>query len=569
MTPQANATLNIIIEEQRKFDYPEIPADKYFEIFAATQALKKARFNPDPDEIASGMLGSGGDGGVDGFYVFCNRKIIREENDTHIFKGQSVHIVIVVVQAKNKPSFEESVPMKFKDFVENCLAPEIPTPVAATLYSQELLDTVGLFRKLYKLTLPMKPTLSVEFFHAAHSDAVDPKVIARGELVCAEFRKSFPAAGCSYVPLMGTEMVKLSQKREESVLSLKVRQYFNLPSFGRDAYLCVVKLADFFNFITSERKLREYIFEANVRDYAPDAKVNQGIEQTLRNPSGDDFWWLNNGITVIGSNAFYSSGSLQITDPFIVNGLQTSHEVYRHFDGGASDKDERSIMVRVIVNSDEATSDRIISATNSQTKISSIFLHSTEQIHRDIEINLKAAGYFYDRRKNYYRNHGKSVSEIITIHYLAQAVASILLQQPDNARVRPGSVAEKNYKKLFSSRYPRDLYTNCVQLMKRCYKYLAGKGIQKTDALNLVFYLAMYVACSACNSVNPNAKKIASLNVLEIEDRTFDACFHWIDTEFKRLGGDDRVAKGSQLTANLKAKVTEQFGKKKGSAATV
>jgi len=531
--------------------------------FAATQALKKGRFNPDSDEITSGMLGGGGDGGVDGFYVYCNRKLIREENDIQIFKGQSVHIEMVVVQAKNKPSFEESVPMKFKDFIENCLAPETPTPQAPTLYSSELLDHVALFRTLYRSTLPMKPKLSIEFFHAAQSDAVDQKVTTRGDLLCACFKQSFPTAACVYTPLTGTELVKLSQKREESVLGLKVTQYFNLTSFGRDAYTCVVRLWDFFSFITSDEKLREYVFEANVRDYAPDAKVNQGIEETLRNPEGDDFWWLNNGITVIGSNAFYSSGSLQITDPLVVNGLQTSHEVFRHFKGGGNRNDERSIMVRVIVNSNDATSDRIISATNSQTKISSIFLHSTEQIHRDIEVNLKAAGYFYDRRKNYYRNHGKSVSEIITIHYLAQAVASILLQQPDNARVRPGTVAEKNYKKLFSAKYPPGLYTKCIQIMKRCYKYLGGKGIQKTDALNLVFYLAMYVTCSACNSVSPKARKVAALDVEKISDHTFDDCFNWISDEFKRLGGDDRVAKGSQLTANLKAKIIDQLGKSK------
>jgi hypothetical protein len=563
MTAQANATLKTIIEAQRQFDYPELPLDKYFEIFSAQQVLKKARFSPDPDEITSGMLGGDGDAGVDGFYVYCNRKLIREDNDIALFKGQRVDIEIVVVQAKNKPSFEESVPMKFKDFVENCIAPEIPTDSATKLYSQELLDHVAQFRSLYKLVLPMKPTLSVEFFHAAHSDTVDPKVSERGAILCTCFKQSFPTARCSYTPITGTELVILSQKREESTLALKVSKYFDWSSFTRDAYTCVVRLGDFFSFISSDGEIREHVFEANVRDYAPDAKVNDGIQETLGHPAGDDFWWLNNGITVIASNAYFSSGSLQITDPLIVNGLQTSHEVFRHFKDGGDINDSRSIMVKVIVNSNDATSDRIISATNSQTKISSIFLHSTEQIHRDIELNLKAAGYFYDRRKNYYRNRGKSVSEIITIHYLAQAVASILLQQPDNARVRPGTVAEKNYKKLFSQKYPPNLYTSCIKIMKRCYKFLADKGLQKTDVLNLVFYLAMYVACAACNSVSPRTHKLAALDVEKIDEDIFESCYKWISTEFQRLGGDDRVAKGSLLTESLRDRVRSQFGKKR------
>lgn len=569
MTTQANTTLKTIVEAQRQHDYPELAVDKYFEIFSAQQVLKKLRFNPDPDEITGGLLGGDGDAGVDGFYVYCNRKLIREENDIQLFKGQKAEIEIVVVQAKNKPSFEEAVPMKFKDFVENALGPESPTSSATTLYSQELLDHVARFRALYKLALPMKPSLAAAFFHVAHSDIVDHKVDERGRLLCQCFRQVFPTASASYTPITGTELVKLSQKSVPRTLPLKTPKYFDYTSFGRGAYACVVNLKDFYDFISDEEEIREGLFEANVRDYAPDATVNQGIEQTLADPGGDDFWWLNNGITILATDAYYASGNLQVTDPLIVNGLQTSHVVFRHFKRGAELNDIRSMMVKVIVNSNEATSDKIIRATNSQTKISSIFLHATEQVHRDIELHLKAAGYFYDRRKNYYRNQGKSVSEIITIHYLAQAVASIVLQQPDDARVRPGTVAEKNYKKLFSDKYPPALYTKCVQIMRRCYAYLRQKGLGKTDVLNLVFYLATYVTCAACKSVSPKRNKISALNVESINDSVFDDCYNWIDTEFKALGGDDRVAKGPNLTISLKQRIVSQFGgtkKKHGKA---
>lgn len=493
MTAHANATLKAVIESQRIHDYPEMESDKYFEIFAAQQVLKSGRFSPDPDEIASGILGGDGDAGVDGLYIYCNRKLILEDTDLAIFKDQRVDIEIVVVQAKNKTSFEESVPMKFRDFVDNCFAVSSPTDSAKTLYSDELIGSVARFHALYQLVLHMKPTLSVSFYHVAHSDVIDKKVAERGTLLCTCLKQYYPTAKCSYVPVTGTDLIKLSQKTEEKTLGLKTAKYFDLSSFDRDAYACVVRLGDFFAFISDDGEIREPIFEANVRDHAPDSKVNEGIQETLTNPAGDDFWWLNNGITILASSTYFSSGSLQITDPLIVNGLQTSHELFRHFKSGGHVGDNRSIMVKVIVNSNEMTTDRIINATNSQTKINSIFLHSTEQIHRDIELNLKAAGYFYDRRKNYYRNQGKPVSQIITIPYLAQAVASIVLQQPDNARVRPGTVAEKSYKQLFSTKYPPELYPKCVQILKRSYKFLAEKGLQRTDVLNLVFYLAMYV----------------------------------------------------------------------------
>lgn len=108
--------LKTLLEESRLKDYPAMEADKYFEIFAAQQALKAKKFNPDKDEIESGVIGGDGDGGVDGFYVSVNRRIVREDTDPLIFKGQQAHIEVIIVQARNKASFEEVVPTKFKDF---------------------------------------------------------------------------------------------------------------------------------------------------------------------------------------------------------------------------------------------------------------------------------------------------------------------------------------------------------------------------------------------------------------------------------------------------------------------
>jgi hypothetical protein len=146
---------------------------------------------------------------------------------------------------------------------------------------------------------------------------------------------------------------------------------------------------------------------------------------------------------------------------------------------------------------------------------------------------------------------------------MAQAVASIVFQQPNDARVRPGTVAEKHYKQLFGDQYPLDLYIKCVQIMKRCYKFLADKGMKKTDALNRVFYLAMYVTCAACKSVKPKRPKISALKVEDIGDAVFSRCYDWLEAEFQSLGGDDRVAKGSQLTASLKEQVITEFGGKR------
>ena len=65
--------------------------------------------------------------------------------------------------------------------------------------------------------------------------------------------------------------------------------------------------------------------EENVRGYQGKSSVNDGIAGTLRNPDSAEFWVLNNGITILADELTPAGMStLNIKDPQIVNGLQTS-----------------------------------------------------------------------------------------------------------------------------------------------------------------------------------------------------------------------------------------------------
>ena len=79
----------------------------------------------------------------------------------------------------------------------------------------------------------------------------------------------------------------------------------------------------------------------------------------------------------------------------------------------------------------------MIRATNSQTKVPDASLPATEAIHRQIEAHFKAHGWFYDRRKNFYKNTGKPGDRIISIGGLGQAGTAIGLSRPNDARARP------------------------------------------------------------------------------------------------------------------------------------
>lgn len=564
MSEDSQFLLKTVIEQSRSKHYPGISSDKYFEIFSAEQVLKYRRFNPDSTEIESGIVGGDGDGGVDGFYLFVNRKFIREDTDTTVFKDQQVNVELVIIQAKNKASFEESVPMKIKDFTEHCLRLNADIgPKEQLLYSESLLTLVKKFHDIYKPALSLRPNLSISFFHVSLADMCDPKVQARAELLVDKVKEFFPTCECGYKFIHGQDLLKFFHQQPERTLPLVTPKYFDWKSFYKSAYACVVYLPDFYRFITDNDILREYMFEANVRDHAPDVKVNKGIRETLTGPENDDFWWLNNGITILASGVSYNDGALQVTDPLIVNGLQTSYELFKYFAvAGVSNDDKRALMVKVIVNIDEVTSDRIINATNSQTKIEAINLHATEQIHRNVEMALKTVGLFYDRRKNYYKNKGEPAAKIITIGYMSQAIAAIVLQQPDHARARPTTVAQKNYRTLFSDKYPVLLYTKCAQIMKRVDSYLDDKHVMRGTKLNLLFYLAMYATCAVLHTDKPLRARIASFDLVLLTNSLLDECYTWLVDKFTQFGGDDKAAKGSFLAAALKERIIEKYGKK-------
>jgi hypothetical protein len=163
-----------------------------------------------------------------------------------------------------------------------------------------------------------------------------------------------------------------------------------------------------------------------------------------------DFWWLNNGVTIVADEAVYINNQLNIANPLIVN-VQTSHEIHSYADK-LGESDGRGLLIRVIVETDPIKRDHIIRATNRQTSINSSSFRATEKVHKEIEDYFLTLGYFYDRRKNAYKREGKPASKIISIDRLVQGTLALLLHEPHTARARPTSAikTDASYKRIFS-----------------------------------------------------------------------------------------------------------------------
>lgn len=71
MVTNSRLILDTVLEQQREAVDPDSDLGSFFEFFTAQQALKD--FDLSYEEIGSGMVGNGGDGGVDSIFFACKR----------------------------------------------------------------------------------------------------------------------------------------------------------------------------------------------------------------------------------------------------------------------------------------------------------------------------------------------------------------------------------------------------------------------------------------------------------------------------------------------------------------
>ncbi len=105
----------------------------------------------------------------------------------------------------------------------------------------------------------------------------------------------------------------------------------------QDFLLGVVPLTDLFDFLKEYRGKTgnlDQIYDKNVRKYLGLKRINKGIADTLRN-SPEKFGLYNNGITIVASSRSMSDdmATVTLTDPYIVNGCQTTRTVWQVLNG--------------------------------------------------------------------------------------------------------------------------------------------------------------------------------------------------------------------------------------------
>jgi AIPR protein len=491
--------LSSILEQRKKETAPELSEAKFFELFCASEILKDYELSY--DEINSGNIGGGSDGGIDSLYLLLNDELVQEDTDVEaLSKKRKNEIEIYIIQSKRTDGFSEEAINKFNSSVEELFDLSRSLASLSKTYNNDLLTSIKKFRDIQKCIITSFPKIIFRFYYTTIGNEVHPNVIRKVDKLKQRVNDHFDSAEFFFGFLGARELLQLARREPVSTFELDYSE--NPISTDTGSYVCLVPLKSYFNFfVDNEGMIIKRIFDANVRDYQGSVKVNRAIQETLEKPGKEDFWFLNNGVTIISPKASASGKKLIVEDPQIVNGLQTSYEIYKYFAGLKFETgDSRKILVRVIVEQDPAARDNIVRATNSQTSIPQTSLRAADKIQRDIEDYFYHQDLYYERRKNYYKNAGKPISKIVSISYLSQAVISILLQQPDYARARPSTLIDKDedYLRIFNENYPVPIYVICVRILKKVEDVIRANTekfrLIRKDINNIKFHLAMRTA---------------------------------------------------------------------------
>lgn len=317
---------------QEARDIP-LPEDVAFETLAIEGVLREYELSD--EEIELGRVGGGMDGGIDGFYTFLDGALLDEDSEVLAdeFKPaqvrRNVDLDVWIVQAKRETSFTETTFDKWDSSLRRLFDLTMSDVDLEALYSKELIARVRIFTEAWRRLGIRSPRIAIHIDYVTRGEpdaAGEPVQTKRSDL---ESRVAAMVHGARVESrLIGAHILWTTLSTEpEYDLQLKVAHYVPLG----EAYSGLVRLDDYYRFLSDDRdQLRTNLFDWNVRDYQGEVTVNKAIRATLQSEAGEDFWWFNNGVTILCSDASIGADStFTLTGVQIVNGMQTSQEISR------------------------------------------------------------------------------------------------------------------------------------------------------------------------------------------------------------------------------------------------
>ncbi|MEV6340284.1 AIPR family protein [Nocardia vinacea] len=517
---KANADADIVNSSFKEFldtQYPGERPDDVFERFVAVNLLSDKDLTP--EDLERCVVDGSHDGGIDSFFVFLNgvlltpdSPILEKGTEAARSVGRTPKIEFYLIQSKNQDSWKESAWEHLQASLPDLLDRNKLDVDLEKMYSSSVVEQTSIFRRMHDAFGTKFPEVSFSVAYAtmAPQSKLTKGIENRADRVKKIIEEKVPSDTIVTVNHVGpTELYLLIKNRPTRPALLEFSS--EVIREKHSSFIGIASISSYLSFIMDEKSsLRDDLFDFNVRDFEGDNTVNASIRETLKQADLTEFWWQNNGITILADRVRDSQRTLTIENPMIVNGLQTSHIIYNAFSDREIDEGnlKKGILVRVITADDEETRDRIIAGTNRQTRVPSPALFATQPLQFRIEDFFKSRGFFYERRKNRYKNASIAVNKRVTMNALAQAMITLWLGRPDEARARPSTIlSNKNgYDDVFPDTEDLNIFLDAVKIMKAVDRFLSSAEAKNIldDKNNCRFYVAYGYAARHIGAKSPD-----------------------------------------------------------------
>jgi hypothetical protein len=475
---------------------PSNRIDEVFEFLAFEQLLKD--YDLSREEIESGWVDGRDDGSIDGFYTFVNGHLVRDPNN-FAWPKRHAEIEVWILVCKHHDTFQQQPLNALQASISELFDLSTDNTNLTGSYSKEILESRAIFDIAYRRLSPASPVLSIHFAYVSRGDAsaVAENVQARANQVVEVTQSLFSCSTIRLEFVGASELVSLYRRTKKFSIELPVLEYL---SRGQSGYVVLTDLEEYARFVTDDGgNLRRYLFDSNVRDFLGSTAINEDILESLRDDSAPDFWWLNNGVTILVTGATVAGKTIHLQDIQIVNGLQTTESIFRHFQADSLSTSKRALLVKIIVSTESTHRDRIIRATNNQNLVEIAGLRATDNIQRNIEEYLERHGWYYERRKNYFQNMGKPPAKFVTPMFLAAGYVALVMKNPAAAvRLKSKFMRHDTYRTIFSDKTSLQTWVVITETLKRAEEALenftpaSGRGDRfLANWRNLIAFIAV------------------------------------------------------------------------------
>lgn len=518
----------------------ELNQSELFELFSLSQIYKDKDLTY--ENIQNSIVDGSNDGGIDSLMVLIDDEYLENIDDLENFNfTNKTRSKFLISQCKKENSFKEGPIDKLITTIPILFDLEKSETALLSRFNSDLVEQAILLREVWQKTIIGGGTISIDYIYTTNSAEIQVNnIFEQKEDQLKELSTQlFSTDKIKFEKYSSKELLELYQKQKLNRLSIEFKDRPLSIDFEDNGigYIGTVKLAKYKEFLTSENDcIRDDLFESNIRHFQGLVDVNKKIKKSIENPSNDDFWWLNNGITIIAEEPKEVGKKLSIENIQIVNGLQTSYSIYNNHNSDL--EDNRSVLVKVIINNDKETTDNIIASTNSQNPVSATLLRATEPVQRNLELYFLNEGYYYDRRKNFYKNLGKPATKIFSIQYTAQSIQSILFDDPHTARATPTSLLKKDlsYNKIFDDSKSFKGYLNCCLLNKETHNYwLKYENLElRTKTSNFKFHLCCILVKSSLGQESTTFESIENFDIDSLSQELFNNSINFLGEQIDK-----------------------------------